>query len=166
MGAEEKFGDCDPKLLIRPPLPAREYRLYHVSCDMQYIRHTSETKFKDISDGLSKTLFIGEKQLHEDGLTLGYKFDDGSVYNSDSLQRGGRFAGPGHPLGRGPRDPDKCPRGQPCHYYNFGSWHPGICQFVMGDGSVRALNNTIDTMVLSHLANRMDGNVLSAELLQ
>ena len=151
IGAVSRLGDCIPD---------------HATCDMIYIKHKSETSFKDIVDGLSKTLFLGEKQLHEDGLTLGYKFDDGSVYNGDHMPRVGRFAGPGHALGRGPRDPDICPRGQPCHSYNFGSWHPGICQFVMGDGSVKALNNSIDTEVLGALAGRNDEKVMANELLQ
>ncbi|MDR2757349.1 MAG: DUF1559 domain-containing protein [Planctomycetaceae bacterium] len=28
--------------------------------------------------------------------------------------------------------------------FSFGSWHPGICQFVIGDGSVRPINVTTD----------------------
>ena len=149
IGAVERLGDCIPD---------------HATCDMIYIKHKSETSFKDIVDGLSKTLFVGEKEIQRDGLTKGLKYADGSVYNQDRTEHVGRFAGPGHALGRGPDFP--CLRRQPCHNFNFGSWHPGICQFVMGDGSVRALDNTIDTMVLSHLANRMDGNVLSADLIE
>jgi prepilin-type processing-associated H-X9-DG protein len=39
----------------------------------------------------------------------------------------------------------------------FGSWHPGVCQFVMADGSVRALPVSINPTVLGYLAQRNDG---------
>ncbi|MDR1963688.1 MAG: DUF1559 domain-containing protein [Planctomycetaceae bacterium] len=42
--------------------------------------------------------------------------------------------------------------------YGFGSWHPGICQFLIGDGSVRALSNTTHPEnVLVPLADVCDG---------
>ena len=44
----------------------------------------------------------------------------------------------------------------------FGSWHPGVCQFVMGDGSVRALAVSIDLNALGWLAQRDDGQVITA----
>ena len=40
---------------------------------------------------------------------------------------------------------------------NFGSYHPGICQFVMGDGSVRPLSTAINPNILALLANIADG---------
>lgn len=43
---------------------------------------------------------------------------------------------------------------------SFGSSHPGICQFVMGDGSVRGVNNTIDAVTLTYLAARWDRQVV------
>ena len=43
---------------------------------------------------------------------------------------------------------------------SFGSRHPGICQFVLCDGSVRALPNSIDVTVLTRLAMRADGQVV------
>jgi len=42
----------------------------------------------------------------------------------------------------------------------FGSWHPGICQFVMADGSVRALPVTINPTVRGYLSLRNDGRVV------
>ena len=40
---------------------------------------------------------------------------------------------------------------------NFGSWHPGICQFVAGDGSVRIIRNEIDLNALGYMVHRFDG---------
>ena len=39
----------------------------------------------------------------------------------------------------------------------FGSWHPGVCQFGFADGSVRALRNSTSGTTLGMLANRKDG---------
>ncbi len=121
----------------------------------------SYTSFRSVADGLSNTIFVGEKQLESRGMNKGLNdidggqhFDDGSVYNGDHVFRVARFAGPGHSLGRSPNEP---------HRENFGSWHPGVCNFVMGDGSVSSLDLAIDTIVLGRLANRRDGNVISAD---
>src|SRR5262249_28250182 len=39
----------------------------------------------------------------------------------------------------------------------FGSYHTGVCQFVLCDGSVRAISVNIDILVLSWLTIRNDG---------
>jgi prepilin-type N-terminal cleavage/methylation domain-containing protein len=44
--------------------------------------------------------------------------------------------------------------------FGFGSYHPGICQFLIGDGSVRAFPVTIDYMALYRLAAVADGEVV------
>ena len=41
----------------------------------------------------------------------------------------------------------------------FGSWHTGVCQFVLGDGSVRGLRTNIDIVTLTWLTIRNDGRV-------
>lgn len=44
----------------------------------------------------------------------------------------------------------------------FGSAHlGGICQFALGDGSVREIKPDTSTAVLEHLANIHDGKVIS-----
>ena len=67
-----------------------------------------------------------------------------------------RIAGPGYPLRKDPewngfRD-----------WYNlyFGSHHPGFCQFVFGDGHVRALDVTISTTVLGYMATKSDDDIV------
>lgn len=103
--------------------------------------------FKNISDGLSQTLFIGEKHIPNSkfGIT-----PDTSIFNGDH-GAAARKAGVGAVLAKGPTDTGS----------NFGSYHPGVCQFVMGDGSVKALNNSIDATNLGRLANREDGQVIT-----
>jgi prepilin-type N-terminal cleavage/methylation domain-containing protein len=104
-------------------------------------------KFQSIVDGLSNTIFIGEKHVHKNNLGVGGQ--DGSIFNGDH----GAFmrqAGVGAPIARGPTG-----SGQ------FGSWHPGYCQFVFGDGTVRALPVSIDLTMLGYLANRRDAQVVN-----
>lgn len=43
----------------------------------------------------------------------------------------------------------------------FGSWHPGISQFLLGDGSVRGVSVTTDTPILSAYALVDDGEAVS-----
>jgi prepilin-type N-terminal cleavage/methylation domain-containing protein len=40
----------------------------------------------------------------------------------------------------------------------FGSYHPGIAQFAMGDGSVKAIPETINAAIFEALAGRNEGN--------
>ena len=72
---------------------------------------------------------------------------DSSAYNGD---KGASFrkAGPGAALARSPTQTTGG---------IFGSYHPGVCNFVLGDGSVRAISVTIDTTTLGRLADRADG---------
>lgn len=102
----------------------------------------------EIRDGTSNTLFIGEK--HVPNMNFGNS-PDSSIYNGDNGSSH-KQAGVGAPLAKGPAG-----SGQ------FGSYHPGICQFVMGDASVRALTVSIDLTVLGNLANRHDGATIGID---
>ncbi|MDR0338395.1 MAG: DUF1559 domain-containing protein [Planctomycetaceae bacterium] len=41
--------------------------------------------------------------------------------------------------------------------YGFGSYHPGICNFLIGDGSVRSVSITTPNRILDLLADTIDG---------
>ena len=45
-------------------------------------------------------------------------------------------------------------------------YHPGVCQFVLGDGAVRAIAVSINTAVLGDLAARADGHVIPGDVLK
>jgi prepilin-type N-terminal cleavage/methylation domain-containing protein len=113
--------------------------------------------FKRITDGLSKTMFIGEKHIHQEGFGHG-SYGDASVYNADEAYNFIRYAGPGRALAVSPLET----RG-PWSYSNFGSYHTDICNFTFGDGSVRGVTTYIDTTTLSYLANRADGQVANLD---
>jgi prepilin-type N-terminal cleavage/methylation domain-containing protein len=115
----------------------------------------SRTSFADITDGLSNTLLIGEKHVRP--TEFGKETEgDNSIYDDDNVFTLARFAGrqtPGpidRPLASSPTDnyrPEE----------RFGSYHPGVCQFVLCDGSVRAIQNSINVETLTRLAVRNDG---------
>jgi prepilin-type N-terminal cleavage/methylation domain-containing protein len=106
-----------------------------------------QIRFSMITDGLSNTIFLGEKHVAVSQLN-----GEGSIYNGD---HGSSFkkAGVGNPIIRDPQKLDNMSR--------FGSWHPGVCQFVFGDGSVRSIRNTLDLTTLGYLARRDDGQPVS-----
>lgn len=115
----------------------------------------SQTKIASVTDGTSNTILIGEKHIH---------IEDLGTENSSTLADGPilsgwaytsmRLAGPGRPLATNMRHTT-------VKNEIFGSWHPTVTNFVMGDGSVRSLSVTIDTTNLGRLANRSDGQTVT-----
>jgi len=45
--------------------------------------------------------------------------------------------------------------------YNFGSWHPGVCQFLLGDGSVQSVSVTTAATILDAYSDVSDGSAVS-----
>ncbi len=93
-------------------------------------------KFKNLIDGTSKTIFVGEKHVPErdptdGGSCFGKKSvcRDNSIYNPDNHRSHCRYGSDLAPIAS---SKDEL---MPDPYAQFGSWHPGICQFLFGDGS-------------------------------
>jgi|SRR5262245_7570788 len=103
----------------------------------------------DCPDGLSNTFLAGDK--HVTVGRFGFGPQDSSTYNGDKGSSY-RKAGPGTGLARAPTDGGTL----------FGSYHPSVCQFVFGDGSVKAIQTSISTSTLGLLASRNDGKPISA----
>jgi len=127
-----------------------------------YPQFQSQTSLSNIPDGTSNTFMVGEKHVLE--TRFGRAPEDFCIYNgfSGPAPRSlGRVAGPGAPahlsydfdLAKSPTD---SAGGTERIQRIFGSWHPGICQFVFCDGSVRTLNNNTPATVLQLLADRND----------
>lgn len=111
----------------------------------------SRTNIALITDGLSNTLLIGEKHVKQG--SWGNTTGDGSIYNGDpGNQNSARVAGAGYLLARTPKD---------SYNLQFGGYHPGVCQFVFCDGTVRAIDVSIDGTLLGYLAQRDDGNAVT-----
>ena len=110
-------------------------------------------RLRNITDGLSKTLFVGEKHVHEEGFGRG-DYGDSSVYNSDEAYVFLRYLGPNYALAASPQEKKGA-----WNYTTFGSYHPQVCNFVLGDGSVRPISNSIDTINAGYLASRAGGEL-------
>ncbi|MGL4944605.1 MAG: DUF1559 domain-containing protein [Thermoguttaceae bacterium] len=136
-------------------------------------------------DGTSNQLIVGEKHIPQDMLGGGsvsgmtvvdfYQSEnvgsppynaagwdiDGSYLTQAWWNVGARFNVAraihrnGPTIARGPNDF----RGNgDAHFgFGFGSYHAGVCNFAIGDGSVRAISNTTPGSVLSALARVNDG---------
>jgi prepilin-type N-terminal cleavage/methylation domain-containing protein len=116
----------------------------------------SRTTFASIVDGTSNTVFVGEKYVQPDKFYQGPQ--DSSVFNGDNTYPYSRVAGKfqgGSVLAPMVSSTDGSGLAPPT--FRFGSNHPGVCQFVLGDGSVRAISTSIDIETLNRLAVRNDG---------
>lgn len=94
--------------------------------------------------GLSTTLLIGEKHVPWDRMGQA-AVGDGSLYDGQSAAGCTRIAGPGYGLAASVTAPFND---------NFGSAHPGVCQFLQADGSVRTFANDVSPLVLGAMARR------------
>ncbi|MCC6125555.1 MAG: DUF1559 domain-containing protein [Pirellulales bacterium] len=103
---------------------------------------------KDISDGLSHTILVGEKSLSQDFYHNGMDpADNQNMYLGFDWDLN-RWGGTLDPLLRDRPGVS----GYPC----FGSAHPSVCQFVFCDGSVHQLAFSMDPDTLSFLSSRND----------
>ena len=126
----------------------------------------SLTSFSSVLDGLSNTAFVGEKAVHKDRLgSTAAQGQDGPFYYGNGGV-GSSFLDPGQVtwftrrltfntnastdaiIPRKPTSEDP--------QWRFGSWHPGVTLFVLGDGSVRPVNNSTSNSTLMRFGARSD----------
>jgi prepilin-type N-terminal cleavage/methylation domain-containing protein/prepilin-type processing-associated H-X9-DG protein len=105
----------------------------------------SRTSFRDLTDGTSQTVLVGEKHVRPS--RFGIAQEDGSIYNGDHPGNFSRCGGPGYPLAKSPTDKFN---------NNFGSYHDNLCNFLLGDGSVRSARVFMSTDILGRLTIRND----------
>jgi len=117
----------------------------------------SRTGIGDILDGTSQTFLVGEKHsVQSQWGNSGPTWGEGAVWNGDFPRNFSRIAGQTKwNLGQGPTD-----MAGPWHC-KFGSWHPGVCQFLFADGHIVPLANSLDMDTLQKLAVRNDGQVIT-----
>ena len=113
----------------------------------------SATLLKDITDGLSQTIMLGERhtapELKIDGNTMDY-WSIGSP-QIDAGNEWSEFVGGTGVAFNSWRNADYT--GWQVEIA-FGSWHNGLAQFVYADGSVHALGDGIDQHVYAALGSR------------
>ncbi len=136
------------------------------------LTHNRRTNINGITDGLSNTLMIGESGARHEGWAAGRKYADPST-SGWGLR--GAWASESNNIvcagTRGPITPGSAPAGKvstaahvptgiAVNGWNQGelySFHTGVCNVVLGDGSVRSLNANIGLRALQKLAARSDG---------
>ena len=114
----------------------------------------SRIRYRDIRDGSSNTIFVGE---HADVDPLGWASGTRSTLrNTSSIGGAGMGLRPGGPA------PVAIPAGPEnllLEVGGFGSMHAGGAQFLIGDGAVRFISQTIAPQVFKNLGNRADGEL-------
>jgi type II secretory pathway pseudopilin PulG len=146
----------------------------------------SRVRFRDIEDGSSNTIFAGE---HADVDPLGWASGTrATLRNTSSIGSGAMGLRPGMPGASGaaanigqslppagsakvasPAGDAAAPvavAGDPnaaalLEVGGFGSMHAGGAQFLIGDGAVRFINQSISPQLLKNLGNRADGELPS-----
>ncbi len=127
----------------------------------------SRNRTKDATDGLSKSLALGER------LNNLRAWSKGSAYDVNPTTELGVVSAKNvvYPINADPRKVCyariegqtvlNCPGGRTCLFNDlfFGSYHPGGAQFAMGDGSVHFIAETIDMPTFQALATIAGGEV-------
>ena len=110
--------------------------------------------FGDVIDGLSNTAFIGEKHLRPADVGLSGSGttprDDGPALVIARDGRNSRTIGNGSGIARNIHANDIRSR------VGFGSWHPSVSLFALGDGSVRPVKTFTSPTILERMARRDD----------
>jgi prepilin-type processing-associated H-X9-DG protein len=138
-------------------------------------RVKSSVNIAAVLDGTSNTLMVGEKHIRSPQDFSRGPWDN-SVYNGDPSMPGATYC---RQAGREWPDNNYATKTLATPFTRdlplarlgdnvfadrrFGSWHPGVCQFVFCDGNVRAVNNSVDILTLTWITIRNDGRVASGD---
>jgi prepilin-type processing-associated H-X9-DG protein len=117
----------------------------------------SRIAIRNVMDGLSKTLAIGERYLPPVPANTPQGMEDYSQGDTAFIsgdQPRTVFAGTQNGMADGPNDPNFTSPGE------FGSAHTGIVQFLYLDGHVEAIENTIDKTELMALSTIAGGETV------
>ena len=113
-------------------------------------------------DGTSNQILVGEKYMNPEEL-YSHRNDATWLFaHGANLNGTFRLFHYYAPLARsGIRETQFCDQA----YKRFGSWHPGVCQFLYGDGSVHAVSCTVPSEGANGILNKMchvsDGKVVA-----
>ncbi len=118
----------------------------------------SQIRLRDVTDGLTNTIMIGEKHLRRDRYSTGTDLGDNESMYTGDLADLVRFTGPGDDLSFRPlSDAFSTSR----EGLIFGSSHAGGFHVALCDGSVRFLSYNISLETFSRYGDRADGLAVS-----
>ncbi|MFN6050713.1 MAG: DUF1559 domain-containing protein [Gemmataceae bacterium] len=119
----------------------------------------STTRVTDISDGSSNTLAMTEQTLDTfNGRTSCWAYRGYLAYGLDPVG-GYNITIPAKGLNVWKYNTNPAKPGQRASWYNAASMHTGGVNFLIGDGSVRFLNENIDLTLLGNLCTMSGGEV-------
>lgn len=119
----------------------------------------SRTRIGDVRDGLSNTLMLGERMNgpFRSGQQIGNHFEYETTWAGAVREFGDPSDDHGHMVlfqtGHVPNAPDSDDR-------DVSAPHVGFAQFLLGDGSVRPISESIDLTVYRALGTRAGGEVI------
>lgn len=159
-GNRESTNDCD-RLDLDNATPARHYSTLilaknaNIDSSGLLTNWKSQTNFASVTDGLSNTSVLAEKYVPTSSINMHANVGDGTLYywhvndwKTWMIIRNSKF-----PLVRG----TNITQGE--YRKSLGSYHPGICQFLMADGSVKNVTNNVNPEFTLLMADRRDGRV-------
>lgn len=139
------------------------------------LTHNKKTKMLEIGDGLSNTLMLGESAARHENWAIGKQYGGSYSPPRGAWGQGSNnitCSGIQSPVPAAPTNPSKVstaahvPGAIAVNGWNQGelyAFHPGACNVVMGDGSVRSIKANISLGSLQKLAARNDGYPLDPE---
>jgi prepilin-type N-terminal cleavage/methylation domain-containing protein len=132
--------------------------------------------FSRLADGASNQFFFGEKHIPLGRLGLcthifEENFNCNTLSSDCSIFSNGNWSSAGFARSfdgwsnhkqtiSNPKDYRTGPEG-PIHDYSFGSYHPSVCVFVLGDGSVRPVSTTAPHEILRAYSHVNDGTAVT-----
>ncbi len=176
IGTATTSTECGPEAQ-RGPFRVADNLDTTVDCTVTFKRYQTRDKMARLSDGTSNQLLFGEKFVRPEHLG---KCDNGEHTNvvmgdctymtiGEHRVGGARVMTRGYDTPPGDnvyslRTPTEGVAGDAVSWGSsqFGSWHPGVCNFVFGDGAVRSLPvTTHPSRILVPLSIVDDGVVVS-----
>ena len=128
-----------------------------------------DIRTKDVTDGLSNTMAIGERNKNLRAWTYGAFYEGSSTIDKASQICIFTTKNVRYPINsdlsvlcyQTPPTGTACPGGRTMLFNDlfFGSWHPGGANFAMGDGSVRFVRDDIDMDAFQDAATIQGGEV-------
>lgn len=127
---------------------------------------------KNVTDGTSNTMLIGERNYSLRSLFLGSYFNGRSpqqatemcVYSAKNMRWGittpyeaGYYKSDSRPGPTITPTLSGSPNGVLFNDLFWGSEHPGVCNFAMADGSVQVVSEEVDLAILKNMASRNGG---------